>query len=123
MDFTWEKNESLDSNLHILTKLISYRYTQEKQRLIIKSATRLLLLYFMVYIFVEIFHKHFISIKMKRFYSLIETSKQLSRTKYDQHKAINRYCICQFSNFILLQCQFPKRIVSLFCLHCYNKTC
>lgn len=83
MDFTWEKNESLDSNLHILTKLISYRYTQEKQRLIIKSATRLLLLYFMVYIFVEIFHKHFISIKMKRFYSLIETSKQLSRTKYD----------------------------------------
>lgn len=74
---------SLDSNLHILTKLLSYRHTLEKQRLIIKSATRLLLLYFMLYIFVEIFHKHFISIKMKRFYSFIETSKQLSRTKYD----------------------------------------
>lgn len=82
MDFTREKNESLDSNLHILTKLLSYRHTLEKQRLIIKSATKLLLLYFMVYIF-EIFHKHFISIKMKRFYSFIETSKQLSRTKYD----------------------------------------
>lgn len=34
MDFTREKNESLDSNLHILTKLLSYRHTLEKQRLI-----------------------------------------------------------------------------------------
>lgn len=31
MDFTREKNESLDSNLHILTKLLSYRHTLDNK--------------------------------------------------------------------------------------------